>query len=154
MLAKNKCGWILIDYLYIDEAEIERYENVTGAFAILFIQEKVLLGYNAWRKQWELPAGGIEVGETARQAAIRELKEESHQENYNLCFSGLAKMQKPNGSICYQAIFVGRLKDLTPFHKCEGDEMEKILLWDRQKTIGYIDECDLKILELAMQVSI
>lgn len=150
MLAKNKSGWILEDYLYIDEAEIERYENVTGAFAIIFIKEKVLLGYNDWRKQWELPAGGIEVGETARQAAIRELKEESHQENHNLRFSGLAKIQKPNGAICYQAIFVGNLIELTPFRKFEGDEMEKILLWDRKEAIGYIDECDLKILELAM----
>ena len=151
MLAKNKSSWILEDYLYIDEAEIDHYENVTGAFAIIFVGDKVLLGYNAWRKQWELPAGGIENGETARQAAIRELKEESHQENHELRFSGLAKIQKPNGLTCYQAVYVGNHIELTPFHKREGDEMEKILLWDRQKDIGYIDECDLKILELALK---
>lgn len=149
MLAKNRSGWILEDYSYVDETEIERYENVTGAFAILFIGEKVLLGYNGWRKQWELPAGGIETGETARQAAIRELKEESHQEYHDLRFSGLAKIRKPNGLICYQAVFVGNPVELIPFHKREGDEMEKILLWDRKQAIGYIDECDLKILELA-----
>ena len=150
MLAKNKSGWILEGYLHIDETEIEQYENVTGAFAIIFVGEKVLLGYNDWRKQWELPAGGIEIGETARQAAIRELKEESHQDNHDLRFSGLAKIQKPNGIICYQAVFVGNQTELAPFHKGEGDEMKKILLWDRQEEIGYIDECDLKILELAI----
>ena len=150
MLAKNKSGWILEDYLHIDEAEIRQYKNVTGAFAIIFIGEKVLLGYNASRKQWELPAGGIEIGETARQAAIRELKEETHQENHNLRFSGLAKIQRPNGSTCYQAIFIGTQSELTPFRKSDGDEMERILLWDRQENIGYVDECDLKILELAL----
>lgn len=150
MLAKNKSGWILQDFLKVNEADIARYENVTGAFAILYIGKKVLLGYNDWRGQWELPAGGIQKGETARQAAIRELKEETHQENNDLHFAGLAKVQKPNGTICYQAIFVAPHKELTPFVKCEGDEMEKILLWDRKQAIGYIDECDLKILELTL----
>ena len=86
MLAKNKSGWCLLEYLPIKEEEIESYNNVTGAFAIICIQGKYLIGYNRYRKQWEFPAGGIESGETPRQAAERELWEETHQRNNELEF--------------------------------------------------------------------
>lgn len=59
MLAKNKSGWILLEHLNIKEADISEYENVTGAFAIIEVDERFLIGYNKWRKQWEFPAGGI-----------------------------------------------------------------------------------------------
>ncbi len=80
MLAANKSGWILMEYLKIEERDIWKY-NVIGAFAIVKVGDKYLFGFNNWRKQWELPAGGIEQGETARKAAERELFEETHQGN-------------------------------------------------------------------------
>ena len=73
MLAKNKCGWSLLEYFDIAESDIGKYQNVTGSYVILMIKDKFLVGFNNWRDQWELPSGGIEEGETARQAAIREL---------------------------------------------------------------------------------
>ncbi len=82
VLAENKSGWKLLDYLNIKEADIDKYTNVTGTFAILKIKNKYVLGYNKWRKQWEFPAGHIEEGETPRYAAERELLEETHQRNY------------------------------------------------------------------------
>ena len=150
MLAKNKSGWVLLEYIRIKEAEIEQYKNVTGSFAILCINGKYLLGYNNWRKQWELPAGGIEKGETAREAAERELFEETHQINKELEFKGLFKVMKPDGEIKYQAVFFGMQDEMTPFEKQDGDEMEELRLWDLKEDIGYVDECDLKILELAV----
>ena len=33
MLAKNKSGWTLLEYIDIEEKDIERYENVTGAYS-------------------------------------------------------------------------------------------------------------------------
>ena len=77
MLAKNKSGWKLLEYVDIKEKDIEKYSNVTGAYAILKVGDKYVVGYNGWRKQWEFPAGGIDEGETAREAAIRELYEET-----------------------------------------------------------------------------
>lgn len=79
MLAVNKSGWTLLDLLRIEEEEIKNYDNVTGAFAIVNVGGEFLFGFNPWRQQWELPAGGIEQGETAREAAERELLEEAHQ---------------------------------------------------------------------------
>lgn len=149
MLAQNKSGWTLLEYLKIEENEITNYDNVTGSFAVLNINGKYLIGYNFWRAQWEFPAGGIEKGETAREAAERELYEETHQLNNNLEFRGLFKVMAPNGEIKYQAIFLGFQDDFIPFEKCEEDEMDKIMLWDLKEDIGYVDECDLKMIELS-----
>ena len=149
MLAKNKSGWCLLKYLPIKEEEIESYNNVTGAFAIICIQGKYLIGYNRYRKQWEFPAGGIESGETPRQAAERELWEETHQRNNELEFMGLCKIQRPDGEIRYQAIFRGSLEELNQFIGTADDEMERIMLWDLKEDIGEVDLCGMKIAEMA-----
>ena len=149
MLAKNRSGWMVLEYLKVNEDEIENYENVTGAFAIVNVKDQYLIGFNSWRKQWEFPAGGIEKDETARQAAERELFEETHQKNDNLEFRGLFKVMKPDGEIKYQAIFLCFQDDLIPFEKKDGDEMDEIMLWDLKEDIGYVDECDLKMVEMS-----
>ena len=145
MLAQNKSGWTLLEYLKVSEEEIEKYNPVTGAFAVISVKGKYLIGFNRWRGQWEFPAGGIEQGETAREAAIRELLEETHQTGRDLIFAGLFKVQDSRGHIKYQAVFKGELTELQPFIPAKGDEMERIRLWDLEEDIGYVDECDLKI---------
>ena len=57
MLAKNKSGWIVHEYLDVSEGDIGKYKNVTGSYAIIRIKDKYLIGYNNWRDQWEFPAG-------------------------------------------------------------------------------------------------
>ena len=52
MLAKNRSGWTLMEYIDIREDDIDRYPNVTGAYAILRVADKYVVGYNAWRRQW------------------------------------------------------------------------------------------------------
>ena len=151
MLAKNKSGWILLEYIDIEEKDIEKYENVTGAYAILKIKDKYVIGYNGWRKQWEFPAGGIDEGETAREAAIRELYEETHQKNEELEFKGLFKVEDAKGKIKYQTVFVGEQNELSPFQYEENDEMDEIKLWDMKEDIGYVDECDVKIVQMICQ---
>jgi 8-oxo-dGTP diphosphatase len=54
-------------------------EAMRPAFAVILArtQEGVLLVHSRFRKVWELPGGLIDPGETPRQAAERELVEES-----------------------------------------------------------------------------
>lgn len=146
-IAKNKSGWILHAYISIQEEQISEYPNVTGSYAIVKVGDRYLIGYNDWRKQWEFPAGGIENGETARQAAYRELLEETHQGNLELEFKGLFKVTDSHGKQKYQAVFLGQKGALEPFVYSENDEMSKISLWDMKEDIGYVDELDVAIVK-------
>lgn len=95
-----------------------------------------------------IPAGRIEKGESARQAAIRELFEETHQQVDDIEFKGLFKKKRPNGEIVYMAIFLCVKDRILPFIKKDNDENGEIKLWDLKEDIGYVDEIDLKIIEL------
>ena len=99
MLAHNKSGWTLLEYLNVSEVDIGDYDNVTGAFAVISVNGEYLIGFNSWRQQWEFPAGGIEPGETAREAAIRELYEETHQCQTDLEFKGLFKIKDSKNKV-------------------------------------------------------
>ena len=151
VIAKNRSGWILQEYIYIPEEEISDYPNVTGSYAIVKVCGKYLIGYNIWRKQWEFPAGGIEEGETARQAAYRELFEETHQGDLALEFKGLFKVTDSHGKQKYQAVFLGEKEALEPFTCSEGDEMSEIRLWDLKEDIGYVDELDVAIVTIVAE---
>ncbi len=128
MLAHNKSGWTLLEYLKVSEDDIGDFDNVTGSFAVISVNGEYLIGFNSWRQQWEFPAGGIEPGETARDAAIRELYEETHQRQTDLEFKGLFKIKDPKGNIKYQAVFTGFMQALFPFSHTAEDEIEKIRL--------------------------
>ncbi|WP_251205553.1 NUDIX hydrolase [Acetatifactor aquisgranensis] len=149
ILARNRSGWSLLEVKNIEEWEMDNYNRVTGAYAIVCIKGRYLIGFNNWRKQWEFPAGGIEEGEAPKAAAERELWEETHQQVSSFEFKGLAKVMAPDGEIRYQAVYLGYKDELQSFIKQDNDEMDKIMLWDLKEDIGYFDECDLEILKLS-----
>jgi 8-oxo-dGTP diphosphatase len=51
----------------------------------------VLMMFDSWRKQWELPGGTQEPGETTRQAVVRELREETGIHVVDLTFAAVAE---------------------------------------------------------------
>ncbi len=75
VIIKNKVGWVLLEYLKIAEDEMQNYDNVTGAFAIINVNGHYLIGFNSWRKQWEFPDGGIEAAETAREVNVEIIRQ-------------------------------------------------------------------------------
>ena len=50
--------------------------HTQGALVAIWHQDQVLLVETSYRRGWGLPGGGIDGGETVRQAAVRELSEE------------------------------------------------------------------------------
>ena len=147
MIVENKNGYKLLEYIPINEEDIDKYENITSAGVVFEVNGKYLIGWNNWRKQWELAVGGIEKGETPREAAKRELFEETHQEVDYLEFKGLFKKTRPTGEIVYTAIYYTNKDQISEFIKNDLDENDKIMLWDSEEDIGYVDEIDNEIIK-------
>ncbi|XKE94589.1 NUDIX hydrolase [Metaplanococcus flavidus] len=139
-------GFRILDFIATKEEEIKNYAPIAGSFAVISCDDKVLMVYNVWRKQWELPAGRREGEETEKECAIRELYEETGQYITELEFKGLLKLENTSdGSVKYNPVFAGSAEKLQPFLK--NDETSEMRLWDRSEVLGVIDEMDLKILD-------
>jgi 8-oxo-dGTP pyrophosphatase MutT (NUDIX family) len=70
----------LVDFRFVTEEELARLDRHVAVPASLVVAthaNAVLMMFDNWRKQWELPGGTREPGETTRQAAVRELREET-----------------------------------------------------------------------------
>ena len=152
MIVENKNGYKLLEYIPINEEDIDKYENITSAGVVFEVNGKYLIGWNNWRKQWELAVGGIEKEETPREAAKRELLEETHQEVDYLDFKGLFKKARPTGEIVYTAIYYTNKDQISEFIKNDLDENDKIMLWDLKENIGDVDEIDKEIIKLVMNI--
>lgn len=92
--------------------------------------------FNRRRREWELPGGMIDPGETPRQAAIRELHEETGYEVEQLAFAGYARFafgaeQRPE----YAAVFTAHTpppqrRDFVP-----NEEISAVCWWDRTQPL-------------------
>lgn len=152
ILAENKWGIQLVEYIKVNEEDLisSGYAPITGAFAVIKVKDKYLIGYNKWRGNFEFPAGKIEVNESLKDAAIRELYEETHQKVNNLIWKGLFKVYDKNKEeYRYRALYYGEIMELEVFEVTNEDEMDRIHLWDMKETIGYVDEVDVKMVELS-----
>ncbi|QHJ69955.1 NUDIX hydrolase [Planococcus halotolerans] len=139
-------GFEFLDFIAMKEEEIKDYAPIAGSFAVISCDGKVLMVYNVWREQWELPAGRREGDETERECAIRELYEETGQYITELEFKRLLKLENTSdGRVKYNPVFAGSMAELQPFLK--NDETSEMKLWDRSGELGVIDEMDLKILD-------
>lgn len=71
---RDRVGNTLTDIRFVTETELMRLAEHTAAPASVVVVshgDDVLMMFNRWRQQWELPGGMREQGETARQAAVR-----------------------------------------------------------------------------------
>lgn len=143
----------IIEYYDIQEEELYKNNNTmpSSAYAVIEVQGKFLIGYNSYREQWEFPAGKIESGESAMEAARRELYEETHQIVDELEFCGLFKIyDKTKKEYRFRAVYKGEAESLTEFVPWEKDEMLDIRLWDFGDQSIYVDQIDTKMVEILM----
>lgn len=77
MVIKDSKGNELVSVINITENEANKlYTPITHCLAIVMVGNEYLLGWNKWRKDWEIFGGCIEPRETMRQCIMRECFEE------------------------------------------------------------------------------
>lgn len=131
---------------YHEPYEIEN-SLLTSAFVICMFQNKMIFGYNNWRKQLEIPAGKREVGESIVENAEREFLEETHQIITSPKMIKVVKLKNQKSTIRYRAIFLTRIEELIPFVKKPDDEMDYLKLIDFNSIdSSLVDSIDFKIL--------
>lgn len=129
--------------------EIKQVQGICGTNAILFHKGKLIVCWNKYRNNWELPGGGKEKGEDLKQCIIREVSEEICQtvEDLQLCCLYRVFVPRIKKEIL-GTTFHGEVNEITTFY--DNEEMRKMALWDMREDIGDMDEVDMKIVELVL----
>ncbi|MFF8884002.1 NUDIX hydrolase [Streptomyces flaveolus] len=136
-------GNSLISFARGDEAAPPRDAPLPAALAALWRAGRVLMVFDRYRQCWELPGGSIEEGETPRQAATRELLEESGQQpDEQLRFVGYARFALvPDRRAEYLAHYTGSCAETRDFELTE--EISAIRWWDLLERLpGYVQPLD------------
>ncbi|MCK9894606.1 NUDIX hydrolase [Frankia sp. AgB32] len=120
-----------------------------AALVALWHGDELLLVFDRYRHRWELPGGGIDSGETPRETAVRELREESGYEVTDLLLAGRARFALQAGQrVEDAAIFAGRAEPTGAF--TPNPEIAAITWWDGVRPIdGRVQVLDLMLGRLA-----
>ncbi|MGN9907692.1 NUDIX hydrolase [Phytohabitans sp. LJ34] len=87
---RDRVGNTLVDFRFLAEKDLGQVP-MPASLVVATYANAVLMIFDSWRKQWELPGGRREPGETARQTAVRELREETGIDLPSLTFAGVAE---------------------------------------------------------------
>ncbi|MEU7752824.1 NUDIX hydrolase [Micromonospora sp. NPDC049101] len=128
----DAAGNELLEFRTGAEGSLELLEAdipLTLALVVARYNGKTLLVLNRSRKEWELPGGMVEPGETPREAAVREFVEETGQTVPVISFVGAAKFRlMPDRRLEYSAVYVCGLVGRIPF--VPNDEIADVRWWD------------------------
>jgi ADP-ribose pyrophosphatase YjhB (NUDIX family)/SAM-dependent methyltransferase len=129
-LAADDDGNLLVAFHEVGEDADLRDAPLPASLVALWSNDgRLLLVFDRRRRCWELPGGMIDVGETPRQAAVRELREETGYQIDDLLFAGFARfVLGPERRAEYAAVYAGRAA--AGDHFVPNDEVAAITWWD------------------------
>lgn len=149
-LAADGRGNFLMSFSWGGEAAPPQDAPLPAALVALWQADRVLMVFDRYRQSWELPGGGIEEGESPRQAATRELMEESGQQpDEQLRFIGYARfVLAPDRRAEYLALYAGLCPESRTFEP--NEEIGAIRWWDlREPLPGHVQPLDAYLAALA-----
>lgn len=88
---RDRVGNVLVDLRYVTEEDLVEKVPVPASLVVVVHADKVLMMFDSWRKEWELPGGTREPGETTYQTAVRELREETGVSVQDLTLAAVAE---------------------------------------------------------------
>ena len=123
---------LLLDFRHCPEPDLDDLDPAIplGLSLLVAVHDgRVLLVHNSWRQEWELPGGMLDDGETAREATVREFREETGSDVGDVSFVGVGTVQLGHERrIEYVAVFCSQLERLEDF--AGNDEVDQLAWWD------------------------
>ncbi|MGH3927184.1 MAG: NUDIX hydrolase [Pseudonocardiaceae bacterium] len=131
-------GNVLVDIRFVAESDLGMWERrlpMPASLVVVRFGDSVLMMFDSWRRQWELPGGRREPGETARQAAVRELAEETGIGAVDLDFVAVVEcdLRRPSRRE-YTAIYRTDLRVVPQL--VVNDEALAFLWWDPRSSVA------------------
>jgi len=137
----NECQWIL-------SQEPPTLTLSTSALALIFDADQLLMTQLATR-DWDIPGGHIEEGETSQQAVVRELYEETCCVARMLAPFAYQKITihadvpadyKYPYPTSYQIIFIGEIEQLDPFIATEEALQRRLLSLNEARRTQWVQK--------------
>ncbi|MFD2078491.1 NUDIX hydrolase [Actinopolymorpha cephalotaxi] len=147
---KNADGSALLGFERLIETDLGGLDAsvpLTASLVVLWHDGRCLMVFNRFRQLWELPGGMIDPGETPREAAVRELVEESAQHPDTLDLAGVARVTcAPEDRLEFLAIYRGRVDSPLPF--VPNAEMSGATWWDPAENLTDLTPIDAALAHL------
>jgi ADP-ribose pyrophosphatase YjhB (NUDIX family) len=130
-----------IDFFYRDiagEADLKD-KKISAVHALCFYGDKLVIVYSEKKGIWTPPGGGVEGDETAKEAIIREVKEETNMKVLKHRFIGYQDITEPQGLVTQTRSFCV----VEPYGEFvsdpDGGEITEIKLIDPKDHRQYFD---------------